>query len=79
MIDLKLAEKYGLPPVEEYPFPEYDWYNTFLIQTDYVANKIAEALYLGEELDNDYTDVLQARKYARQKVNELRGQLCLQK
>jgi len=44
---------------------------TFLIQTDYVANKIAEALYLGEEIDEDYSEVIQARKYARTKINEL--------
>ena len=73
MIPNELASKYNLPPVDEYPFPEIDWYSTFLIQTDYVANKIAEALYLGEELDEDYTAVLQARKFARNKINELRG------
>ena len=76
MIPNELASKYNLPPVNEYPFPEIeeiDWYSTFLIQTDYVANKIAEALYLGEELDEDYTAVLQARKFARNKINELRG------
>lgn len=71
MIPTELAEKYGLPPIEEYPFGELDWYKTFLIQTDYVANKIAEALYLSEEIDEDYSEVIQARKYARTKINEL--------
>ena len=79
MISNELAARYYLPPIENYPFPELDWYTTFLKQTDYVSYKIAEALYLNEEIDNDYSEVLQARKYARQKVNELRGQLCLQK
>lgn len=73
MISIELAEKFGLPPVEEYPFTELDWYTTFLIQSDYIANKIAEALYLDEEVDEDYSEVLQARKFARTKVNELRG------
>lgn len=73
MISNELAARYHLPPVEEYPFPEIDWYATFLIQTDYVANKITEATYLGEEIDEDYSEVLQARKYARQRINELRG------
>lgn len=74
-ISNELAARFHLPPVESYPFPEIDWYTTFLIQSDYIANKIAEANYLNEELDENYTDVLQARKFARQKVNELRGQL----
>lgn len=71
MISNELAARYHLPPIEEYLFPELDWYTTFLIQTDYVANKIAEASYLGEEVDKDYSEILQARKYARQKINEL--------
>lgn len=74
-ISLELAVKFGLPAIEDYPFTELDWYTTFLIQSDYVANKIAEAMFLGEEPDEDYTDVIQARKVARAKVNELRGQL----
>ena len=78
MIKNEIAEKYHLPPIEEYPFPEADWYHTFLIQTDYVANKIAEALYLGEEMgeeSEDYTEVLQARKYARKRINELESEV----
>lgn len=71
MISRELAAKYHLPPVEEYPFTELDWYMTFLKQTDYVAYKVAEALYLGEEPDEDYTEILQARKYARTMINAL--------
>ena len=44
-------------------------YQTFLIQTDYIPNKIIEAQVLGETLDEDYTEVLQARKYARMQLN----------
>ena len=46
-------------------------YQTFLIQTDYIPNKIIEAQVLGETLDEDYTEVLQARKYARQQISNL--------
>ena len=70
MISKELAEKYHLPPIKEYPFSERDWYHTFLIQSDYVALKIAEAAFTGESVD-DYTEVLQARAYARQKINEI--------
>ena len=73
MIPNDLALKYHLPSVDNYPFPEIDWYETFLKQTDYIANKIAESIYLGEELDDDYSDVIAARKFARNKINELRG------
>ena len=69
----EIAEKYHLPPIEEYPLPEADWYHTFLVQTDYVANKIAESIYLGEELDEDYAEILYARKECRAKINELEG------
>ena len=72
MISNELAARFNLPPIEEYSFPEADWYQTFLIQSDYVANKIAEAMYLGETLDEDYTEVLQARKYARAMINTIK-------
>ena len=44
-------------------------YQTFLIQTDYIPNKIIEAQTLGETLDEDYMEVLQARKFARMQLN----------
>ena len=49
---------------------EGDYYKTFLIQTDHIPNKIIEAQILGEEVE-DYTEILQARKYARNKINEI--------
>ncbi len=70
-ISEEMAARFYLPRVEDYNHSEMDYYQTFLIQSDYVANKIAEALYLGEELDEDYTDVINARKYARRRINEL--------
>ena len=72
MISNEMAAKFNLPPISEYPFGEKIYYHTFLIQSDYVANKIAESLYLNEDLDEDYTDILLARKFAREKINELK-------
>lgn len=48
-----------------------DLYMTFLNQTDYIPNKIVEAQFLGTTLDEDYTEILQAREYAREQINEL--------
>lgn len=71
MISKELAEKYHLPPIEEYPFGERDWYATFLIQSDYVALKAAEAVYLGKTVDVEMAEIIEARAYARQKINEI--------
>ena len=72
----KLEERFHLLPFEEFcaRHPEEDYWNTFLIQSDYVANKIAEAVYMGttHELE-DYTQVVEARALCRRKINELRG------
>ena len=70
-IPIELAARFHLPPISEYPFGEMDYYRTFLVQTDYVAYKVSEALYLNEEIDTDYTEIIQARKYARAMINEL--------
>ena len=67
----EIAQRFYLPPIADYPHSELEYWHTFLIQSDYVANKIAEAAFLGEKVDEDYTDVLQARKYARNRINEL--------
>ena len=50
---------------------EAAFYQTFLLKTDYVPNKIVEAQTLGAQLDQDYTKILQARAYARQRLSEL--------
>ena len=71
MISDKLAARFHLPPLEEYGRPERDWLHSFLAQSDYVINKIAEATYLGEEAEEDYTAILQARKFARKRINEI--------
>ena len=47
------------------------YYRTYLTVTDYVAAKIAEAAYLGTEVEEKYREVLAKREEARQKLNEL--------
>lgn len=37
----------------------------YLIDTDYIANKIIEYQFLKKELDKDYTEILQQREEAR--------------
>lgn len=76
MISQKLLNKYRLPSIEEYRngmLPgesELVYYYDFLKATDYIPNKIIEAQILGEEID-DYTEILNARKYAREMINTL--------
>ena len=50
---------------------EAAFYQTFLLKTDYVPNKIIEAQALGVELNQDYTGVLQARAFARAQLSAL--------
>ena len=50
---------------------EAAFYQTFLLKTDYVPNKIIEAQALGAQLDQDYTEVLQARTFARAQLSAL--------
>lgn len=49
------------------------FYETFLVQTDYVAAKLAEASYLGKTVDPKYVDILQYRQEAREAINALQG------
>ena len=78
MISDNLIKRYNIGSLEEYAEitgskkqGEYVFYRSFLEQTDYVTNKLIEAQTLGEKIDQDYTEVLQARAYARQKLSEL--------
>lgn len=70
MITKELSEKYHLPPIEEYPFPERDWYETFLIQSDRDALRAIEEQMLGKK-GTDYTDILTARAEARQMLEKI--------
>ena len=49
---------------------ELVFYQTFLIQTDHIPNKIIESQILGEDAE-DYTEILNYRKFARQEINRL--------
>ena len=76
MISEDLLVRYNMGNIEDYEAlagskekGKYDFYRTFLIQTDYVPNKIIEAQALGTPLDQDYTEILQARAYAREQIS----------
>lgn len=75
MINEELFNKYQILSVDFYGGEKGQLLN-FLIATDYVASKIAESIYLKRQIDEDYTEVLQAREWARERINELseRGQ-----
>ena len=79
MIKIELLTKYKMVFLEEYKKvfgdsleTEKTFYQTFLNQTDHIPNKIIEAQILGEEVD-DYTEILNYRKLARQEINRLQG------
>lgn len=56
--------------IQEEGRSEYDYYYSFLVTTDYIPNKLIEYQSLGIDC-SDYTKELQARQYARDKINEL--------
>ena len=77
MIPIELLQKYNMKSLEEYKKDFGDnaetekiFYKTFLSQTDHIPNKIIESQTLGIEI-NDYTDILNYRQTARDKINEL--------
>ena len=80
MINEKLLKKYNMKPLIKYENDfgkskdtEITFYRTFLIQTDHIPNKIIEAQILGETVE-DYTEILNARKFAREQINKLNGE-----
>lgn len=66
----EMAARYHLPPIQKYPHPTEDWYQTFLLQTDYVTAKLIEAVAMGESTEQ-YTDVIEARRIARECINAI--------
>lgn len=46
------------------------FYQTFLIQTDYIPNKIIESQITKNTIEN-YTDILGYRQYAREQLSKL--------
>lgn len=77
MISKEILKKYNVETIESRiehgaskEQAEEDTLRNFLTNTDYVANKIAEAIFLNEETQ-DYTETLQMRKYARGRIDEI--------
>ena len=64
MIPKEIYEKYHLADITEYE-TESVFYETFLIQTDFIPNKILEGVATSEE----YADELYCREFARQQIN----------
>lgn len=76
-ISKDILEYYGMATLEEYiaEFLEQGeemFYSKFLNKTDYIPNKIVEAKILGEDIEDDYTELLNCRKFARQKLNRIK-------
>ena len=64
MIPKEIYEKYHLADISEYE-TESEFYETFLIQTDFIPNKILEGVATSEE----YADELYYREVARQQIS----------
>ena len=47
------------------------YYRTYLMQTDYVAAKIAECAYLGQPVEEKYRSILTKREETRHMLNTL--------
>ena len=69
MIPEKIYRRYNLADKSEYE-SEYEFYITFLSQTDHIPNKIVEAQALGKSIE-DYTDILEYRQIARDEINSM--------
>lgn len=67
-IPKEILNEYHIYPDTWTDTPE-NMYRTLLIQTDYIAVKIAEAQYLGITLDTDYSEILAYRQAARDAIN----------
>lgn len=64
MIPKEIYEKYHLADITEYE-TESVFYETFLIQTDFIPNKIIEGVATSEK----YADELYYREFARQQID----------
>lgn len=70
MITDELAAKFDLPPIKEYQHSEAEYYETFLLKSDYIVLKAMEATLLGKKNGiSNLTEILQAREYARTMMN----------
>ena len=64
MIPKEIYEKYHLADISEYE-TDSEFYETFLIRTDFISNKILEGVATSEE----YADELYYRDFARKQIN----------
>lgn len=72
-----LVEKYEIPSIDYFfdktndnNLAEICYCEYFLAKTDHIPNKIIEAQILNKEVE-DYTDILNLRQSARDRINEL--------
>lgn len=78
MIPEEILKRYNMECIEWYKErhgdsidTEIGFYQTFLIQTDYIPSKMMEAQLTGETVNEDYSAILQYRKEAREAINAL--------
>ena len=69
MIPKEILERYHMAEMDWYE-SEIDFYQTFLVVTDHIPNKIIEAQILGEPAE-DYTEILRYRQFARDEINRI--------
>ena len=74
MIPKEIYEKYHLADITEYE-TESEFYETFLIRTDFISNKILEGVATSEE----YADELYYREVARKEISGDAGNSTTQK
>lgn len=70
MISNELIQRFHLFTIEGYHHSTRDWYLTFLATTDYIPAKAMEAQLLGESIE-DYTEIIEARRWAREQINAI--------
>ena len=85
MISDEILKKYDMKSLEEYEKDygnsldtEIGFYQTFLMQTDYIDNKLNEEYILGASksaLKEKYGEILELRKFAREQINRLESEL----
>lgn len=88
MIPIEMLRKYEMSEKENY-LTEYDFYNTFLQQTNHIPAETFEAFIetmveenvnMGNmkkffnDIEADHREVLKARKFAREEINRIKAE-----
>ena len=71
MIRDELARRFGLPHITKYHHDTRTWYNTFLLQSDYIVTKAMEAQLSGEDMPDGYAEIMVARAECRKAINAI--------